>query len=111
MDPDNENKNTSDEEDAQAAPPSDDKEDENPRDDDNQEDKEPEDPTVSLRSDLDSLAAVVNKINTRLESMEKALNDRLDGPNPPAEEDRSNESGSERDVDDLFDPAVQNDDF
>lgn len=75
------------------------------------EEKTPEDPTVSLRSDLDALTAVVNKINTRLESMEKALNDRLDGPNPPAEDDRSNESGSERDVDDLFDPAVQNDDF
>lgn len=74
------------------------------------EEKTPEDPTVSLRADLDALTAVVNKINTRLESMEKALNDRLDGPNPP-EDDRGSESPSERDVDDLFNPAVQNDDF
>lgn len=109
MDPDDENKNTSNEEDNKSTPPSADEEDENQGKED--EEKEPEDPTVSLRSDLDSLTAVVNKINTRLESMEKALNDRLDGPNPLAEEDRSNESGSERDVDDLFDPAVQNDDF
>lgn len=109
MDPDNENKNTSNEEDAQSAPPSDNEENENQGEED--EGKKPEDPTVSLRVDLDSLTAVVNKINARLESMEKALNDRLDGPNPLAEEDRSNESGSERDVDDLFDPAVQNDDF
>lgn len=109
MDPDDENKNTSNEEDNKSTPPSAQEENENQGEED--EEKEPEDPTVSLRSDLDSLTAVVNKINTRLESMEKALNDRLDGPNPPAEEDRSNESGSERDVDDLFDPAVQNDDF
>ena len=110
MDTDNESKDTSDEEESKPAPPSASEEDENPPQEESEE-KEPEDPTVSLRSDLDSLTAVVNKINTRLESMEKALNDRLDGPNPPAEEDRSNESGSARDVDDLFDPAVQNDDF
>ena len=110
MDPDDENKNTSHEEDNKSTPPSAEEEDENPSQEESDE-KEPEDPTVSLRSDLDSLTAVVNKINTRLEFMEKALNDRLDGPNPPAEEDRSNESGSQRDVDDLFDPAVQNDDF
>lgn len=109
MDPDDENKNTSNEEDNKSTLPFADEENESQREGD--EEKEPEDPTISLRSDLDSLTAVVNKINTRLESMEKALNDRLDGPNPPAEEDRSNESGSERDVDDLFDPAVQNDDF
>jgi len=109
MDTDDENKNTSNEEDNKSTPPSAKEENENQGEED--EEKEPEDPTVSLRSDLDSLTAVVNKINARLESMEKALNDRLDGPNPPVEEDRSNESGSERDVDDLFDPAVQNDDF